>query len=70
MKDYGSELTVVFSWIFVSLSRVTNHMTFYNSNAVIGGKFISKNPLLTSLNAVNSTNESTQIYSKSCDFIL
>ena len=45
-------------------------MTFYNSNAVIGGKFISKNPLLTSLNAVNSTNESTQIYSKSCDFIL
>ena len=40
-------------------------MTSYNLSALIGGKFISKkNPLqdlLSSLNAVISTNESTQI---------
>ena len=49
---------------FVSISRVINHMTCYNSSALIGGKFILKKPLqdlLSSLNAVISTNESTQI---------
>ena len=56
---------------FVSISQVINHMTCYNSSALIGGKFIlKKNPLqdlLSSLNAVISTNESTQIYNMSCD---
>ena len=50
---------------FVSISQVINHMTCYNSSALMGGKFISKkNPLqdlLCSLNAVISTNESTLI---------
>ena len=53
---------------FVSLSRVINDMTCYNSSALIGGKFILKNhlqDLLSSLNAVVSTNESTQIYDRS-----
>ena len=31
--------------VFVSISRVINHMTCYNSSALIGGKFILKNPL-------------------------
>ena len=55
---------------FVSISWVINHMTFYDSSALIGGKFILKIPLqalLSSLNAVISTNESTQIYNRSCD---
>ena len=56
---------------FVSMSRAINHMTCYNSSALIGGKFISKkNPLqdlLSSLNAVISFNESTQIYNRSRD---
>ena len=55
---------------FVIISWVINHMTCYNSSALIGGKFILKNPLqalLSSLNAVISTNESTQIYYRSCD---
>ena len=42
-----------------------------NSSALIGGKLIcKKNPLqdlLSSLNAVISTNESTQIYNRSFD---
>ena len=50
---------------FVSISRVINHMTCYNSSGLIGGKFIlRRNPvqnLLSSLNAVISINESTQI---------
>ena len=47
---------------FVSISRVINHMTCYNSSDLIGGKCIKKNPLqdlLSSLNALISTNEST-----------
>jgi hypothetical protein len=47
---------------FVSISRVINHMTYYNSSALNGVKFILKNPLqdlLSSLNALISTNEST-----------
>ena len=43
---------------FVSINWVINHMTCYNSS----GKFTLKNPfqgLLSSLNAVISTNEST-----------
>ena len=57
---------------FVSISRVINHMTCYNLSALIGGKsiFLKKNPLqdfLSSLNAVISTNESTQTYNRSCD---
>ena len=56
---------------FVSISRVINHMTCYDLSALIGGKFILKeNPLqdlLSSLNAVLLTNESTQIYDRSCD---
>ena len=48
---------------FVSIGPVINHMTCYNLSALIGGKFIQKkNPLqdlLSSLNAVISTNEST-----------
>ena len=31
-----------FQLVFVSISRVTNHMTCYNSSALIGGKFILK----------------------------
>ena len=50
---------------FVSISWVINHMTCYNLSALIGGKFLlKKNPLqdlLSSLNAVISTNESGQI---------
>ena len=45
-------------------------MTCYDSSAFIGGKLIQKNTLqvlLSSLNAVISTNESTQIYIRSCD---
>ena len=50
----------------ISISRVINHMTCYN----FGGKFIKENTLqdlLSSLNAVISTNESTQIENWSCD---
>ena len=56
---------------FLSISQVINHMTCYNSSALIGGKiYLKKNPLqdlLSSLIAVISTNESTQIYNSSCD---
>ena len=48
---------------FVSISQVINHMTCYNLSTLIGGKFILKNPLqdlLSSLNAVISTNESIE----------
>ena len=48
-----------FQLAFVSISRVINHMTCYNSSALIGGN-LKKNPLqdlLSSLNAVISTNE-------------
>ena len=31
-----------FQMEFVSISRVINHMTCYNSSALIGGKFVSK----------------------------
>ena len=47
---------------FVSISRVINHMTSYNSNALIGGFLFLLNPLqdlLFSLHAVISTNENT-----------
>ena len=49
---------------FVSIGQVINHMTCYNLSALIGEKFIQKNPLqdlLSSLNAIFSTNESTTI---------
>ena len=55
---------------FVNISRVINHMTCYDWSALIGGTFIKKNPLqdlLSSLNAVIKTNESTWIYNRSCD---
>ena len=45
-------------------------MTCYNVSALIGGKFILKNPLRdlsSSLNTDISINESTQIYSMSCN---
>ena len=54
-----------FSVGIVSTRQVINHMTCFNLSTLIGGKFIlEKNPLqdlLSSLNAVISTNESTQI---------
>ena len=55
---------------FVSISRVMNHMTHYEFKSSHSGKFILKNPLqhlLSSRNAVISTNESTQIYDTSYD---
>ena len=58
---------------FVSISRVLNHMTCYNWSALIGGKFRIKNPsqaLLSSLNAVISTNESSQILTGHVIYIL
>jgi hypothetical protein len=51
---------------FVDISQVTNHMTCYNSKALIGGYFPLQD-LPSSLNAVISTNESNQIYNRSCD---
>ena len=48
---------------FVSISRVINHMTCYNFECSHWWKIYLKNPLqdlLSSLNAVISTNESTQ----------
>ena len=49
---------------FVSISRVINHMTCYNFEYSHWWKIYSKNnllqDLLSSLNAVISTNESTQ----------
>ena len=59
---------------FVSISRVINLMTCYNLSPLIGGKSIfSKKPLqdlLSSLNVVILTNDSTQIYNMSCDLSL
>ena len=58
LDDGGSQLD------FVSISRVMNHMTRYEFKSSHSGKFILKNPLqhlLSSRNAVISTNESTQI---------
>ena len=49
---------------FVSIIRIMNHMTRYEFKSSHSGKFILKNPLqhlLSSRNAVISTNESTQI---------
>ena len=43
-----------FQLAFVSISRVINHMTCYNSSACIGGKFILKNPLQDLLIALQS----------------
>ena len=49
---------------FLSISRVINHMLCYNFDSLIGRKFIKKkNPLqnlLSSMNTVISTNESTR----------
>ena len=49
---------------FLSISRVINHMTYYNSSALNWWKiYLKKNPLqdlLSSLNAVISTNESIE----------
>ena len=44
---------------FVRISWVINHMTYYNSSALIGGKFILKKSYTRF--AVISTNESTRI---------
>ena len=57
---------------FVSISRVINHMTYYKFECSHWWKiyFSKKYPLqdlLSILNAVISTNESTQIYNRSCD---
>ena len=46
---------------FVSISQVINHMTCYNSSALIGGFFFNPlQDLLSSLNAIISTNERTE----------
>ena len=59
-KDLGG-----FQLEFVSISRVINHMTCYKFECSHWWKiYLKKNPLpdlLSSLNAVISTNESTQI---------
>ena len=60
---------------FVSISRVINHMTCYNSSALIAMHwwkiyFFLKNPLqdlLPSLNPVILTNKSNCIHNNSCD---
>ena len=52
-----------FQLAFVSISRVINHMTCYNSSALIGGN-LKKNPLqdlLSSLNAVISTKDALEL---------
>ena len=70
IKEVGASLKLnIFCFLsgfqleFVScISRVINHMTCYNSSALIGGKSFKKYPLqcsLSRLNAVVSTNEST-----------
>ena len=47
---------------FVSISRVLNHMTCYNSSALIGGFFFKKRFALQSeYSNLISTNESTRI---------
>ena len=53
----------------VSISQVINHMTCYNFRALslVENLFVKKNllqDLLSSLNAVISTNERTQIYNR------
>ena len=51
---------------FVRIIRVINHVTCYNWSALIGENFIFTRFALQS-DAVISFNESTQIYSRSCD---
>ena len=41
-SDLVNEVIGGFQLEFVSISRVINHMTCYNSSALIGGKFILK----------------------------
>ena len=59
LKDYGG-----FQFEFASISRVMNHKTCYNFECSHWWKIYLKDPLqdlLSSLNAVISTNESTRI---------
>ena len=63
-SDLVNEVIGGFQLEFVSISRIINHMTCYNSSALIGGKlFFPKSPLqdlLSSLNNVILTKKSTQ----------
>ena len=56
---------------YVHISQVINHMTCYNSCALIDENLFSqKNPLqdlISGLNTVISTKESIQIFVRSCD---
>ena len=57
---------------FVSISWVINHMTCYNSSALIGWKFILKKSICKICSPtwlLDSTNESTRIYNRSCVWI-
>ena len=57
---------------FVKKSHFINHMTCYNSSALIGWKFILKKSICKICSPtwlLDSTNESTRIYNRSCVWI-